>query len=154
MLVTVPKAQGKMLFTQTAEPLDEAIILPTSSVDITDVSRMGFDLRRKAVVGDRNKVDPDEADERFVGLLVKLLEKVSRTICDCTKPTGSERIFCSCPYTSSTHRISLLELHISACIAPDAMLINQGCRLRPSHDAACGVSNTAAALKGSLTSAC
>ena len=65
-----------MLLMETAEPSDEAIILPTSSVDITDVSRMGFDLRRKASVGDRNKVDPQEADQRFVQLLVQLLEKV------------------------------------------------------------------------------
>lgn len=64
------------MLTETAEPSDEAIILPTSSVDITDVSRMGFDLRRKTVVGDRNKVDPDKADKRFVELLLKLLEKV------------------------------------------------------------------------------
>ena len=65
-----------MLLMETAEPADDAIILPTSSVDITDVSRMGFDLRHKAVIGDRNKVDPEEADQRFVELLVKLLEKV------------------------------------------------------------------------------
>lgn len=76
MKQTEPSDRGRMLLTQTAEPSDEAIILPTSSVDITDVSRMGFDLRRKAVVGDRNKVDPDKADKRFVELLVKLLEKV------------------------------------------------------------------------------
>ncbi len=61
---------------ETAQPADDTIILPTSSVDIPDVSRMGFDLRRKAMVGDRNKVDPQEADERFVQLLVQLLEKV------------------------------------------------------------------------------
>lgn len=73
---TEPSYQGRMMLTKTAEPSDEAIILPTSSVDITDVSRMGFDLRRKAVVGDRNKVDPDKADKRFVELLLKLLEKV------------------------------------------------------------------------------
>lgn len=77
MLVTEPTSQGKMLLMETAQPSDEAIILPTSSVDITDVSRMGFDLRRKAIVGDRNKVDPHKADQRFVELLVKLLEKVS-----------------------------------------------------------------------------
>lgn len=77
-----------MLLMETAEPSDEAIILPTSSVDITDVSRMGFDLRHKASVGDRNKVDPQEADQRFVQLLVELLEKVrylglivNRTMC-------------------------------------------------------------------------
>lgn len=75
-LVTESKSQGKMLLMETAEPADDAIILPTSSVDITDVSRMGFDLRHKAVIGDRNKVDPEEADQRFVELLVKLLEKV------------------------------------------------------------------------------
>ncbi|KAL0053265.1 hypothetical protein WJX82_003487 [Trebouxia sp. C0006] len=74
-LVAESSAQGKMLLMETAEPSDEAIILPTSSVDITDVSRMGFDLRRKANVGDRNKVDPQEADQRFVQLLVELLEK-------------------------------------------------------------------------------
>lgn len=73
---TEPSYQGRMMLTETAEPSDEAIILPTSSVDITDVSRMGFDLRRKTVVGDRNKVDPDKADKRFVELLLKLLEKV------------------------------------------------------------------------------
>lgn len=74
-LVTESTAQGKMLLMETAEPSDEAIILPTSSVDITDVSRMGFDLRRKAKFGDRNKVDPQEADQRFVQLLVELLVK-------------------------------------------------------------------------------
>ena len=76
-LVTESTAQGKMLLMETAEPSDEAIILPTSSVDITDVSRMGFDLRRKAKFGDRNKVDPQEADQRFVQLLVELLVKVT-----------------------------------------------------------------------------
>ncbi|DBA91526.1 TPA: hypothetical protein ACH3X1_003147 [Trebouxia sp. C0004] len=74
-LVAESIAQGKMLLMETAEPSDEAIILPTSSVDITDVSRMGFDLRRKASLGDRNKVDPQEADRRFVQLLVELLVK-------------------------------------------------------------------------------
>ena len=78
---TKPSYTGRMMLTQTAEPSDEAIILPTSSVDITDVSRMGFDLRRKAVVGDRNKVDPDQADKRFVELLVQLLEKVCMLLC-------------------------------------------------------------------------
>ena len=67
-----------MMLTETAQPSDGAIILPTSSVDITDVSRMGFDLRRKAIVGDRNKVDPHQADKRFVDLLVQLLEKVRK----------------------------------------------------------------------------
>lgn len=75
---TEPASVSKMLLTETAEPSDEAIIVPSSSsVDVTDVSRMGFDLRRNAMVGDRNKVDPEEADKRFVELLVKLLEKVS-----------------------------------------------------------------------------
>ncbi|KAL3150907.1 hypothetical protein ABBQ32_000658 [Trebouxia sp. C0010 RCD-2024] len=73
---TEPASVSKMLLTETAEPSDEAIIVPSSSsVDVTDVSRMGFDLRRNAMVGDRNKVDPEEADKRFVELLVKLLEK-------------------------------------------------------------------------------
>ena len=66
-----------MLLVETAEPSDDAIIVPSSSsVDVTDVSRMGFDLRRKTVVGDRNKVDPEEADKRFVELFAQLLEKV------------------------------------------------------------------------------
>ena len=76
------------MFTETVEPSDEAIILPTSSVDVTDVSRMGFDLRRNAVVGDRNKVDPDKADKRFVELMVKVLEKVhapSSSASSCTE---------------------------------------------------------------------
>ena len=73
---------SKMMLMETAEPSDEAIIVPSSSsVDVTDVSRMGFDLRRNAVVGDRNKVDPEEADKRFVELLVKLLEKVPMLSC-------------------------------------------------------------------------
>ena len=76
-MMTEAKADGKMMVMDTVEPSSEPIILPTSSVDITDVSRMGFDLRRKAVVGDRDKVDPREADERFVELLIELLEKVN-----------------------------------------------------------------------------
>ena len=74
--MTETQAQGKMLLIEKEEPSDEAIILPTSSVDITDVSRMGFDLQRRSMLGDRNKVDPHEADNRFVQLLIELLEKV------------------------------------------------------------------------------
>lgn len=82
MKQTEPTSVSKMLLTETAEPSNEAIIVPSSSsVDITDVSRMGFDLRRNAMVGDRNKVDPEEADKRFVQLLVKLLQKVCMLLC-------------------------------------------------------------------------
>lgn len=74
---TEPMSPSNMLLVETAEPSDDAIIVPSSSsVDVTDVSRMGFDLRRKTVVGDRNKVDPEEADKRFVELFAQLLEKV------------------------------------------------------------------------------
>ena len=84
-----------MLLTETAEPSDDAIILPTSSVDITDVSRMGFDLRRKASVGDRNKVDPEDADKRFVKLLVQLLQKV-RYLGSCLFYSVLSTCQCSC----------------------------------------------------------
>ena len=94
-LVTGSQAQGKMLLTETAEPSDDAIILPTSSVDITDVSRMGFDLRRKASVGNRNKVDPEDADKRFVKLLVQLLEKV-RYLGSCLFYSVLSTCQCSC----------------------------------------------------------
>lgn len=76
-LVTERVAGGGMLLTERAEPSEDAIIVPTSSVDITDVSRMGLDLRRKAQVEQRSKQDPHAADKQFVELLVELLQKVA-----------------------------------------------------------------------------
>lgn len=74
--MTETASSGKMMLTDRAAPSEDAIIVPTSSVDITDVSRMDLDLKRQAQVEQRSKVDPHSADKRFVDLLVKLLQKV------------------------------------------------------------------------------
>lgn len=87
--MTETATSGRMLLTERAEPSEDAIIVPTSSVDITDVSRMDLDLRRQAQVEQRSKADPQTADKRFVELLVKLLQKVTccaePLCCDLTK---------------------------------------------------------------------
>ena len=75
-LMTETASSGRMLLTDRAEPSEDAIIVPTSSVDITDVSRMDLDLKRQAQVEQRSKADPHAADKNFVQLLVKLLQKV------------------------------------------------------------------------------
>ena len=74
--MTETASSGRMLLTDRAEPSEDAIIVPTSSVDITDVSRMDLDLKRQAQVEQRSKADPHAADKHFVQLLVKLLQKV------------------------------------------------------------------------------
>lgn len=75
-LMTETAPSGNMLLTERAAPSEDLIIVPTSSVDITDVSRMHLDLRRQAQVEQRSKADPHAADKHFVELLVKLLQKV------------------------------------------------------------------------------
>ena len=75
-MMTETASSGRMLLTDRAEPSEDVIIVPTSSVDITDVSRMDLDLKRQAQVEQRSKADPHAADKHFVQLLVKLLQKV------------------------------------------------------------------------------
>lgn len=67
-----------MLQTEPSPPADaQAIVLPTSSVDFDDVSRIEYDRRSRSEVEDRNKVDPQAADRAFLTGIIKLLTKVT-----------------------------------------------------------------------------
>ena len=67
-----------MLQTEPSAPADaQAIVLPTSSVDFDDVSRIEYDRRSRSEVEDRNKVDPQAADKAFLTGIIKLLTKVT-----------------------------------------------------------------------------
>ena len=67
-----------MLQTSVSDPADaQSIVLPTSSVDFDDVSRIEYDRRSRSEVEDRNKVDPQAADKAFLTGIIKLLNKVT-----------------------------------------------------------------------------
>ena len=69
-----------MLQTSVSDPADaQSIVLPTSSVDFDDVSRIEYDRRSRSEVEDRNKVDPQAADKAFLTGIIKLLTKVTLT---------------------------------------------------------------------------
>ena len=76
-LQTETEQDGKMLQTELSPPADaQSIVLPTSSVDFDDVSRIEYDRRSRSEVEDRNKVDPQAADKAFLTGIIKLLNKV------------------------------------------------------------------------------
>ena len=69
-----------MLQTELSDPADaQSIVLPTSSVDFDDVSRIEYDRRSRSEVEDRSKVDPQAADKAFLTGIIKLLTKVTLT---------------------------------------------------------------------------